>query len=126
VGFGGQLAGMVKVVFKSGWLLFALAMFAFLVSNLNNSHEHQDFRWTGKDYASHTVKFADRTMSTRMSETVKAEYEAAQEAYFDSNNFSFYERNKNGTLDLIIVLGFPSLGWKIKKWLEEANKNMIY
>ena len=116
--------GMVKVFLKSGGLLFALMMFAVLVSNLSNAMEHKAFQWAGKNYDSSDVKSAFRRMPRPMAETVKAEYEAAQEAYFEANNLSFYERNKDQTIELIMLLGLLFVGWKIKKWVEEAN-NMV-
>jgi hypothetical protein len=116
---------MVKIFFKSFGLLLAVGMFAMLVSNLTSGMEHTAFQWAGKNYDSSDIKTAFRRMPEPMAEKVEAEYYAAREIYFEANNLSFYERNKHETLSLIMLLGLLFVGWKIKKWIDEANKNMV-
>ena len=120
--FGNQFAGMLKVFFKIGGLFLTLCLFAFLVSEIDNSKEHMSFHWDGKYYDRAAFMNCGTVLEC---ELFKVEEEAAEEAYFDANNLSFYERNKSWTLELIILLGLPLVIRKMNKWAKELNKDMV-
>ena len=92
-----ELITFLKIGLKGVGIAIGFVFFSFIVSDIIDADEHDRFTLNGIEY--------DEPRKSHPGEE-RRDYINLKKEYFDLNNFSFYERNKEHIPSIIVTLGF--------------------